>query len=114
MPMTRFAFVLLAGSALAACTPTAMVQIHHPARTGTVEPNRVVIAYPQPEDYYAIPAGSLADEATLVSFEPAGACFQVHLRNLEEEGQWSNPASYQISLEADDHALPPPAVTPDA
>ncbi len=84
--MRRLALLLLSGTVLAACTPVATVRIHHPARTGTVEPNRVVIAYPQPEGYYALPPGSLADEATLVSYEPAGACFQVRLRNLGDEG----------------------------
>jgi hypothetical protein len=70
----------------------------------------VVIHYPQPEGYYALPPDSLADEAQLVSFDPAGACFAVQLRNLQEEGQWSVPSSYEITLEADDRALPPPQV----
>jgi hypothetical protein len=96
-------FCLVAAST--GCTRVAAVQIRNPATAGQVEPNRVILAYERPERYHALPSGSLADEASLVSFEPRGACFAVTLRNLGDAAALSDLGSYQVSLLADEEPL---------
>jgi len=111
--MRKLLLVLVAGGLLAACTRTATVQIRNPAQAGVIDPNRVVISYPRIEQNRGLPRGSLNEEASLVSYEPQGACFQVALNNLEQDGQLSDVRGYEIRLVADDDVLPPPTVTPE-
>jgi len=88
----------LAAFSSVGCTRTSTIRIRNPAQIGHVEPNRVPIEYARSESLYALPPGSLTDEASLQSFEPRGACFAVTLRNFGEEAASSTLAGYSIRL----------------
>ncbi|MEM9195172.1 MAG: hypothetical protein AAGF12_38725 [Myxococcota bacterium] len=89
----------------AGCSRVAAVQIQNPAVVGHVEPNKVVLPYARAERTYAIPAGSLNDEASLLTFEPQSVCFNVTLRNVSSDAALSDLQSYEYLLKADDQAL---------
>jgi hypothetical protein len=103
--------VLLAALA-GGCTRSATTQIRNPAQIGYVEPNKVVISYARIESNYGLPPGSLNEEASLVSYDPSGACFNVSLNNLEDAAALADIAAYDIQLLADDSPLPPGTVQP--
>ncbi len=111
---TQVLLALGGAAVLGACTPTAMVRIHNPAQIGHVEPNRVQLTYARAESYSGLPPGTLSDEASLVSYQPSGACFDVTLRNEGDEAPMASLSSYEVTAEADDHPLGAPAVTATA
>lgn len=110
--MRNALLVLAAAVALVGCTRTVSVQIRNPAQAGVLEPNRVVHSYARIEQNRGLPPGTLNEEASLVSYEPRGACFDVLLNNLEDRAELSALTSYQIVVTADGEPLPPPDVMP--
>ena len=96
--LLTLACVLLA----AGCARSASTAIRNPAQVGYVEPNKVVIPYTRAESYHGLPPGTLNEEASLVSYEPTGACFNVALNNLEDNAQLTDVQAYDIQLLADD------------
>lgn len=112
--MRTVLLVLAAALALVGCTRTASVQIRNPAQVGVVEPNRVVLSYARAEQHRGLPPGSLNEEASLISYEPRGACFDVMLNNLEDRAELSSLTTYEIRVTADGDELPPPDVMPNA
>lgn len=110
--MRNALLVLAAAVALVGCTRTVSVQIRNPAQAGVLEPNRVVHSYARREQHRGLPPGTLNEEASLVSYEPRGACFDVLLNNLEDSAELAALTSYEIRVTADGEPLPPPDVMP--
>lgn len=78
---------------------TATTRIRHPLHSGAVETNRIALSYAAAESTYALPTGSLDDEATLVRLDPSAVCFEVKLRSLAEEaGRYADPAAWEMHV----------------
>lgn len=80
-------------------------QIANPAVAGGVAPNRIAAPDAETESYRGLPANVLADDVTLVSFDPAGACFDMAVRELAGADTPSIISVNDLELEVDDDDL---------
>lgn len=81
---------------------TVITTIRHPLQTGQVDPNTVPHTYANQENNYALPPGTLNDEASLVQMDSSAACFDVTLNFIDDgEGQsWTDLRNWEITLDA--------------
>ncbi|NOY92573.1 MAG: hypothetical protein GXP55_15375 [Deltaproteobacteria bacterium] len=79
---------------------TVATTIHNPLETGQIDQNVIPHQYPRQERNYALPAGSLNDQATLTRLDAEAVCFQVDLRAITtENGQtWSDLQNWNPTL----------------
>lgn len=93
--------VLAAAVALAACGSTSYVTIRHPLQVGQVDPNRVPFENAREESRRRLPAGTLVDEAQLLTLTPEQICVHVVVWGTDIEPQRSDLSTYSIVLVAD-------------
>jgi len=93
---------------------TVATTIHNPLETGQIDDNTIPHQYANQERNYALPAGSLNDEATLTRLDAEAICMRVTLRAITgQNGEtWSdlrhwNPA---LALAPGDTTLDGPTI----
>ena len=93
--------VLAAALALGACTTTSYVTIRHPLQVGQVDPNTVPFESRRQERRRGLPAGTLVDEAQLLSLTPEQICVRTSVWGTQLEPQRADYNTYSIVLVAD-------------
>jgi hypothetical protein len=74
----------------AACTRVATTAIRHPMQVGQVDENHVAVPQPVTESTYALPAGTLNNQAQLTRVDAEALCAQVWLKE-PHDGQGPAP-----------------------
>jgi len=79
---------------------TVATTIHNPLETGQIDQNVIPHQYARQERNYALPAGSLNDQASLTRLDAEAVCFDVQLRAItSENGQtWSDLRNWNPTL----------------
>ncbi len=102
MSKARLSLTLLgAAIGLAACGATTFVTIRHPLHVGQVDPNSVPFENSREESRRRLPAGTLVDEAQLVTLTPEQICVRVTVWGSDIEPERADFNNYSIVLVAD-------------
>jgi len=93
---------------------TESIEISHPAHVGYLEQNVIRHDYGGTEVEYGLPAGALADEASMVSLTPVEACFDVRVRNRDEHAaRYVDLSRWRMLMEtSEDVEMGPTAFVP--
>ena len=93
--------VIIAALALGACGATSYVTIRHPLQVGQVDPNSVPVEAGREERRRSLPAGTLVDEAQLLTLTPEQICVRVTIWSTQPEPERSDVNTYSVVLVAD-------------
>lgn len=100
--------ILLSVVVLAACGATSFVTIRHPLQVGQVDPNQVPFENAREERRRRLPAGTLVDQAQLLTLTAEQICIRVTIWGTQIEADRSNFQNYSIVLVADSEGVENP------
>lgn len=83
MNLRMLSFVLAASAALAGCAHEPDVEIQNPLASHAVQQNQITKPHAYAEQTRGLPPGSMTDQASLLSLDPAQICFGVSLHELD-------------------------------
>ena len=96
---------LLAALLLGACGATTYVTIRHPLQVGQVDPNNVPFENRREERRRGLRAGTLVDQAQLVTLTPEQICVRVSVWGTQLEPQRADFNTYSIVLVGDSEGV---------
>lgn len=100
--MRRLSLLVLSALVfLGACGTTTFVTIRHPLQVGQVDPNQVPYQSAREERRRRLPAGTLVDQAELVSLTPDQICVRVSIWSTQIEPARSDFNTYSVVLVTD-------------
>lgn len=94
--------ILVAAVLASACGATSYTTIRHPLQVGQVDPNQVPFENAREERRRRLPAGTLVDNAQLVTLDPNQICLRTEIWGTDLEPERADYNQYSIVLVADD------------